>query len=97
MPFKFVPNPLAFTYKGISIYHTYIDEHIENGKSDYWFSVDKNDDEEMQFDVRHLPYIKENFRRSESLSLQQYKKAIKNAIDEGLITEDGYNGDDTYD
>jgi uncharacterized protein YukJ len=97
MPFKFVPNPLAFTYKGIKIYHTYIDEHAENGKSDLWFSVDENDDEEMQFDIRYLPYIKENFKRSDIDIALNWKKAIKNAIDEGLITEDGYNGDGTYD
>lgn len=59
MPYKteWVDPELLLTHNGVSVYRTYRDDDIEDGKSDYWFTTDKLDNEgdDTRFDIRDLP------------------------------------------
>lgn len=51
-----VENGVAISYHGITIYHTYKNDYIDNGAREYWFTLNPlgSDDSEESFDVREL-------------------------------------------
>lgn len=53
----YVAPEIVLTHNGVTIYHTYKNDEIEQGPSDYWFTLDPDDTEidgETRFDVREL-------------------------------------------
>jgi len=53
MPRKWVYPEVAFTYKGVTIFHAYKDGDYENVSAD-WYGLDQGEDELAEFDVREL-------------------------------------------
>lgn len=54
MPYKtvYVKPKVFLRFRGVTIYHTYKDDEIDNGPSTFWFAQDH--DEGIGFDVREL-------------------------------------------
>lgn len=81
-------------YKGVTIYHCYKDDDY-NSILTYWYTTDGGFDKEepehtKDFDVRTLPTWVEDIRNPIEAAI----KAISAAIDMGLITRDGYQGNE---
>lgn len=57
MPWKMVsvPSDVFITYKGVTVYHTYVDGDYDDGPRSHCFSLYPSDDEgDPRFDVREL-------------------------------------------
>lgn len=77
--------PLLVEHKGVKVYHCWHDDCI----TDYWFTTDPKHADidaggDAQFDVRDLPTPKQSWPHDKH-------QRIVEAIEAGLITEDGYS------
>ncbi len=56
MPMQWVPPEVALEYKGVTIYHVYKNDDMEQGARTFWFgtSPDCSDENEKSFDIRAL-------------------------------------------
>lgn len=66
-------------HNGVNIYHTYVDDDIDQGTLDFWFTTNPDDDDTGKFDVRDLATWKHDGGIVEALKL---------AIDRGLLVND---------
>ena len=88
MPYKQteVPAELLLKHNGVSIFHTYKHDDIENVRRTYWYVTDAFDGESDSFDVRELPACAE---RSWDDRMETIRAIIIEAIDDGIITSEG--------
>ena len=56
MPYKtiWVEPEVFLEHSGVTVYHTYKDDDIEQGASWYWFRLDQEENDEGEFDIRDL-------------------------------------------
>lgn len=73
-------------HNGVTVYHTYKDDDIEQGPRTYWFVTGKHEGEDEAFDVRDLetPSRDRLYGHTESLS-EAIRAILREAIDAGLI------------
>lgn len=97
MPYEttYVPAAIFLQHAGVTVFHVYKDDDIEQGTRTYWFDTNENSSDEEGFDVRD---IKNRLTGPEIQALdwetEEGRKAIIRAgIDEGLI-ERGDDGQD---
>lgn len=74
MPMTWIEPAVAFSHRGVDIYHCYKDD----AAMDYWYSTDANEDEEYDFDVRSLPV-------PAGVSYDNHALIVAHAIDNGLL------------
>ena len=95
MPTKYedVAAAVAFTYKGIDIYHVYKNDDIDERVRNYYFTTEKYGCPDMggdpAFDVRDLP----TYSAASGSCVKQIERAIHNAIDQGILTQEGLSCD----
>jgi len=77
MPDKRVPPDEIILYKGHIIYVCYKDDDYDQ-PYDNWFTTDKKERDEYEFDVRDLPVPK-------GVKKNNFKQIIINAIKKGLL------------
>jgi hypothetical protein len=50
---QWIPPEIFLTHNGVTIYHTYKDDDVDQGPQTYWYTT-RNDADEGKFDVREL-------------------------------------------
>jgi len=94
MPMQWIPPEVALEYKGVTIYHIYKNDDMEQGKRTFWFgkSVEATDrgDDDNTIDVRTLPtFVAAAYAASEQWKGMSDDEramfALKAAIDQGLL------------
>lgn len=78
MPYDWVEPEVFVTYKGVTVYHVYKNDYVQEGRRAHWFTTDigGSEDGDYCFDVRAL----DTYRPGIS-----YKTIIRDAIDNGLL------------
>lgn len=78
MPYDWVEPEIFMIYKGITIYHVYKNDFIQEGRRQYWYTTDLSgsEDDDYAFDVRFLSTY------SDHLS---HREIIMRAIDLGEL------------
>jgi hypothetical protein len=95
MPYKWVPAPLFLRRKGIRIYHVMKDDMADGVPRTFWYSWTpdaSDDDPETSFDVRSLAAQlgdAVDLRAVYTGDLREIKRAIRLAVDRGILTQDG--------
>jgi len=86
MPYRWVPASVFLEHRGVTVYHVYKDDDVEQGVRQYWFGVREDcSDSDDAFDVRLLPN-----RSGHDLCTDAGRRAIiREAIDIGTITQEG--------
>lgn len=88
MPYstEWVEPEELLTHKGVTVWHTYKDEDVEQGPSGYWFTLEPTEgyegDELWVFDFRDL-HAAGDVRPTDA------QGAIRQAIDIGWLTKEG--------
>ena len=56
MPYKtvWVEPEVFLEHNGVTVYHTYRDDDIEQGANWFWFRLDQEEDDEGKFDIRDV-------------------------------------------
>ena len=89
MPYQeiYVPAAVAVEHGGVTVYHTYKDNDVDQGSRSYWFALKEDADEtdaDDTFDVRALPNWRPQDKDREGC--EEYVFAIlREAIDLGHI------------
>lgn len=80
MPREWVPPEEFVSHKGISIFHVYKDDEMQNGPREFWYTTSENDGEGsgFEFDVRNLP----------DYDSSDHEGTVKKAIEAGLLIQD---------
>ena len=85
MPYKFVPAPPVVTKDGISLFHVYDDDMLDNPTS-YWFTW-VPDDESFAFDVRAWAAKRTSSDEDpKTLSDEDIQQALEEVLDHYLET-----------
>lgn len=74
MPMTWIEPAVAFSHRGVEIYHSY----KGSDALEYWYSTDVSEDEEYDFDVRNLPV-------PAGVSPDNHALIVAYAIDNGLL------------
>ena len=86
MPNKWVPAEVFVSHEGVTIYYTYYDETMEEGRRDDRYGYDEYCHADINtFDIADLP----NPDRHDVDSEDGRKAIIREAIDIGILTQDG--------
>lgn len=82
MPYEtvYVPAEIALEHKGVTVYHTYKNDDVNQPRRDYGFSVEEDSHEDEAFDVRDFKAYINGLDPIENLKL---------AIDAGELAVDG--------
>lgn len=56
MPYKtvWVEPEVFLEHNGVTVYHTYKDDDVDQGTDWYWFRLDQEEDDEGMFDIRDV-------------------------------------------
>jgi|GEM_PF-3051672 len=95
MPYQYqwVEPEIALVHNDVTIYHIYKNDYMEEGYRTFWFGyhVKCSDNGDYSFDVRDLPqwnneiFLNVSYEEQDEYILQ----VIQQAIDEGVLTQDG--------
>ena len=86
MPSKWVPPEKFLEHGGVTIYHIYRHDDLDQGPREYWYGWHEAcRDDGDSFDVRDLPNPS-----GDDVGTEEGRKAIlREAIDAGILTRDG--------
>lgn len=94
MPTASVEAAAFLTYRGVTIYHVYKDDNVDNVRREFLFSIDPHNsadcsfDEDRDFDVRDFPFFPQ--REPSELNVDQaIRFTLEQSIYHGLITTEG--------
>jgi len=86
MPYRWVPASVFLEHRGVTVYHVYKDDDVEQGARQYWFGVREDcSDSDDAFDVRSLP----NPSGHDLCTDAGRGATIREAIDAGIMTQEG--------
>ena len=77
MPMTWIEPEVLTTHRGVTVYHTYKNDCIED-RMTYWYSTDPMDSEDFCFDVRELPV-------PDGVEPENHELIIAHALDNDLI------------
>lgn len=81
MPYEltWVEPEVVLTHNGVTIYHTYKNDEVDQGQMQFWFTTDGfSDVDEFKFDVRDLP------------AKSNPEETLRHAIDAGILKQPEY-------
>lgn len=87
MPYAWTEPALVLTHNGVSVYHVYKNQFWDSGHYMYQYTTDVAE-EDNPFDIRDLESYRGSQNREDHVSI------LKQAIERGEITEEGYQDDD---
>lgn len=86
MPTKWISPKKFLTHKGVTIYHVYKNDEIDQGARIYWYGwCEDCYDDRNSFDVRDLP----NPNQCVIETVAGRKALLREAIDAGILTDEG--------
>ena len=86
MPYliTFVPASLVLAYRGVSVYHTYRNDEVDQGERTFRFVLDPEHGESEAFDVRDLLVPSAQLLRNDG-NMQYILTVLQDAIRSGLL------------
>lgn len=84
MPIGFYFAPPLFSYKGVTVYGIFVDDHTNKGlrEDKYGWSHFASDEGEDSFDIKDLPNYQDEV---------EHMELLKQAIDLGILSTNGLN------
>jgi hypothetical protein len=81
MPYtsEWVPPEIFLTHKDVTVYHSYKDNDLSNGRARYWYTMSQQEEQDHEFDVRELatwnPLLKKllkKIKRPKLLTVEEF-------------------------